>query len=132
VGTWRLVEFWNRDAPDQAKQYPFGEQPLGFFVYDGSGNVFIQIARNPRLPRISHEKLLQSGVEELRATVDAYVAYFGTYSVDAARGVVIHHVTADMRREYAGTDQERPFQLTNDELRIGDGQTWFRRLIRVR
>jgi len=34
--------------------------------------------------------------DEKLALFDAYVAYFGTYSVDAARGVVIHHVEADL------------------------------------
>jgi hypothetical protein len=61
-----------------------------------------------------------------------YVAYFGTYTVDAAHGVVIHHVAADLRRDYTGTDQRRTFQLSGDELIIGDSRTWLRRFVRIR
>ena len=132
VGTWRLVEYWNRDSADQPKRYPFGEQPVGFIVYDAAGNVFIQFAPHPRPARMTREELRKAGPEELRATLEGYVAYFGTYTVDAARGVVIHHVAADVRREYTGTDQERPFRLSGDELIIGDQTTWLRRLVRVR
>jgi hypothetical protein len=70
--------------------------------------------------------MLKSSQEELSTTLQGYVAYFGTYTVDPARGVVVHHVIADVRREYTGTDQVRPFRLTADELQIGDGKTWLR------
>ena len=60
-----------------------------------------------------------------------YVAYFGTYTVDAARGVVTHHVTADVRGEYTGTDQPRRFRIEGDTLIIGDEKKWLRRLVRV-
>lgn len=132
VGTWRLVEFWDRDAPDQPQRFPFGEHPLGYFVYDASGNVFIQIARNPQPARLSPEDLRKATQEELRSTLEGYVAYFGTYTIDSGKGVIVHHVTADVRREYTGTDQKRPFRLSGGELLIGDGKTWLRRLVRVR
>ncbi|HEX7139788.1 MAG TPA: lipocalin-like domain-containing protein [Vicinamibacterales bacterium] len=131
VGTWRLVEFWDQPSPDQPKQFPFGEHPLGYFVYDRSGHVHIQIARNPLLAPMSSEELSHASAEELRLTIESYVAYCGTYTVDAERGVVTHHVEADVRRLFTGTDQERPFQMTENELRISDGRSWFRRLIRV-
>ena len=132
VGTWRLVEYWNRESEAQPKSYPFGEQPLGFIVYDRAGNVFVQIAKNPQPPRLSREDLRRLGAAELRDTIENYVSYFGTYTVDAARGVVTHHVTADARREYTGTDQPRPFHIEGDELIIGDSKRWLRRLVRVR
>ena len=132
VGTWRLVEFWNRSGPDQPKAYRFGEHPLGYFVYDTTGHVHIQIARNPQPPNITEQQLAKLSSDELRAMIDGYVAYFGTYTVDAAKGIVVHHVEGDARREYTGTDQPRPFRLNGDELVIGDGKTWLRRLVRVK
>ena len=132
VGTWRLEEYWDRDEETQTKRYPFGENPLGYFVYDHAGNVLIQIAKNPRPPRLSEEAFGRLSTEELRPMLQEYVAYFGTYTVDAAHGVVVHHVIADLRREYGGTDQPRQFQLAGDVLLIGDSRTWLRRLVRVR
>ena len=132
AGTWRLVEYWDQESESQPKSYPFGEQPLGFIVYDRAGNVFVQIAKNPQPKRLSQDQLRRLDAGQLRATIEDYVSYFGTYTVDAAKGVVTHHVTADARREYTGTDQPRPFHIEGDELIIGDSKRWLRRLVRVR
>src|SRR2546428_9935894 len=131
IGTWRLVEYWNQPR-GQPRQYPFGEQPVGYFVYDETGHVLIQVARKPELPRLTRTGYREASCKELVTMMDAFISYFGTYTIDAAKGIVIHHVEADSRREYFGTDQERPFQLAGDELRIGDGKTWLRRLTRVK
>ena len=47
----------------------------------------IQIA-NPVNPSCSPE--------QIRALLDGYVAYWGTYIVDAAAGIVFHHVQSDL------------------------------------
>ena len=132
VGTWRIVEFWNRSSGDAPKQYPYGEHPVGYIVYDNTGHVFVEMASERQPSRLTPQQLRVASREDLLATMDAYVAYFGTYTVDTARSVVVHHVEGDVRREYIGTDQDRPFQLSRDELRIGDGKTWLRRFVRVR
>jgi hypothetical protein len=67
----------------------------------------------------------------MEALVDDSVAYWGTYTVDAAAGVVVHHVKSDLGNGYAGTDQRRPFRLEGDHLVIGDGKSWTRVLERV-
>lgn len=59
-----------------------------------------------------------------------YVSYFGTYAVDVARGVIVHHVQADNLRAYTGQAEERPFRLRGDTLVLGDGSTWGRTLVR--
>jgi hypothetical protein len=105
----------------QGDEYPYGDPPLGYFLYDATGHVSIHIMRNPPLPRLGEDGWRKASVEELREMLDAYVAYFGTYSVDSARGVVTHHVEGELRRRYTGTDQERAFTLKGDRLVIGDG-----------
>jgi len=132
VGTWRLVEYWNRDNESAPKTYPYGEHPLGFIVYDDAGNVVVEFSRNPPLPRLTKEERETLAPGDLRAMLEAYVAYFGTYTVDPAHGVVVHHVAADLRRDYTGLDQPRPFRLQDDQLIIGDSKTWLRRFIRVK
>lgn len=65
----------------------------------------------------------------------AYVAYFGTYTVDATKGTVTHHVEGSLRPDYTGTDQVRPFRVDGDQLiiEIRQGQQYLRReLIRVK
>lgn len=132
IGTWRVVEFWNQKSPDAPKQYPFGEHPIGYIVYDATGHVFVEMATNPQPSRITEQQRHALTREDALSTIEAYVAYWGTYTIDVSHGVVVHHVEGDSRREYIGTDQERPFRVTGNELRIGDGKTWLRRFIRVK
>jgi hypothetical protein len=69
--------------------------------------------------------------EHALAAYSAYVAYFGTYTVDAEKNVVTHHVEGSLAPEFTDTDQPRPFKLEGDRLEIGDGKTWRRVLERV-
>src|SRR3979411_261344 len=48
IGTWRLVEVADFDK-DGKWQYRFGENPRGYFVYDATGHVHIQIMKVPPL-----------------------------------------------------------------------------------
>ena len=140
VGTWRLVAF--EDVAKGQTIHRYGEKPLGLFVYTADGHVAIQIAdpANPKCvapgkkisPRGTEETALPiCNVQEMQALLEGYVAYWGTYTVDAAAGVVVHHVESDVGGGYAGTDQVRPFHLAGDRLVIGDGKTWTRVLERV-
>ena len=48
IGTWRLVEFADLDK-DGKWQYWYGEHPRGYFVYDATGHVHVQIMKVPPL-----------------------------------------------------------------------------------
>jgi hypothetical protein len=94
----------------------------------------IQMAANPPLPRVAaltrRDRADSTRLREMEEALRGYLAYFGTYTVDAAQGVVTHHVQADVRRQFTGTDQPRPFRLAGDTLVIGTER--FRRvLVRV-
>jgi hypothetical protein len=47
IGTWRLVEFWDRETPSSPLVYRYGQKPTGYFTYDPTGHVSIQIMRGP-------------------------------------------------------------------------------------
>jgi hypothetical protein len=47
-----------------------------------------------------------------------YCSYFGTYTVDAKKGVWITHVIGGNIPTYLGTDQPRSFTLSGDKLVI--------------
>ena len=140
VGTWRLVSFEDVENGKTIRQ--FGNKPLGMFIYTADGHVAIQIA-NPENPRcVAPGKRSGPGgkvdltvptcsPQQAQALLEGYVAYWGTYTVDAAAGVVIHHVVSDISNGYAGTDQRRPFRLEGDRLVLGDGKTWTRVLERM-
>jgi hypothetical protein len=139
IGTWRLVEFADLDLVDPDKegkwQCRFGEHPRGYFVYDATGHVHIQIMKVPALapfPEANVAKAKLPSAEHALAAYAAYVAYFGTYTVDAKMQVVTHHVEGSLAPEFTETDQPRPFKLEGDRLEIGDAKTWRRVLERVR
>ena len=104
VGTWRVVAFETHNA-DGTVIKEFGDKPLGYFIYDATGHLAIQVMENPA-----------------KNDPPKAFAYFGTYTVDAAKGIVIHHVEGAVGdpkvREYIGKDERRPFRFEGDHLII--------------
>jgi hypothetical protein len=134
VGTWRVTEVADL-AKDGKWQYRYGEHPQGYFVYDATGHVHIQIMKHPPLAPFPEANLIAGkppSADHALTAYSSYVAYFGTYTVDAKKNVVTHHVEGSLAPEFTGTDQPRPFKLEGDRLEIGDGKTWRRVLERVR
>ena len=135
VGTWRLVEFWDRDSLAAPFVYLYGQRPTGYFIYDATGHVSIQIMRGPDPFRVDSTRgeswFLKGSPDELRRAVQDYRAYFGTYSVDSAHGIVLHHVEGDSRGLYTGSRQTRRYRLVGDSLIIGNDTTNRRVLLRV-
>lgn len=127
IGTWKLVAF--EDRPDQGPpRFPFGTSPAGLLIYDSTGHMSIQIMKVPH-PKVASGDDEKVTPEEKLALYDAYVAYFGTYRVEPARGVVIHHVEGDLADVYIGHDEERPYELNGDRLTLkpkweSDGKRW--------
>ena len=114
VGTWKVVTYEDR-TQGQPVKYPYGEQPRGLLIYDATGHMSIQLMKMPH-PKIASGDEEKVTPAEKTALYDAYAAYFGTYTVDAKRSVVIHHVEGDLYDVFVGTDQERPFELSGDQL----------------
>ncbi|MBK9411777.1 MAG: lipocalin-like domain-containing protein [Gemmatimonadetes bacterium] len=87
IGTWRLVEFWDRETPSSRLVYRYGQKPTGYFTYDpdGHGRFRSCAARAPSawiVPEASSGSRRRR-LKNPRATED-YRAYFGTYVVDGA------------------------------------------------
>ena len=135
VGTWRLVEFWDRDSLTAPFVYRYGQRPTGYFTYDGTGHVSIQIMRGPDPFRVDSTRgeawFLHATPDELRRAAQDYRAYFGTYTVDSARRTVLHQVEGDSRGLYTGSIQKRRYRLVGDSLIIGNDTTGRRVLLRV-
>jgi hypothetical protein len=70
-----------------------------------------------RKPFVSGDPFIATP-EELKAAFDGYFGYFGTYTVDASAGVVIHHIQGAAYPNYVGTDQKRLFVLHGNRLEV--------------
>jgi hypothetical protein len=127
VGTWRLVSYEDK-PPTGTSLYPYGSDPKGLLMYDATGHMSIQIMKVPH-PKVASGDDARVTPDEKQALYDAYVAYFGTYTLDRDQGVVIHHVEADLADVFIGSDESRPFVLRDDTLILAphwqvNGKTW--------
>src|SRR5262245_54693602 len=127
VGAWRLVRY--EDVPASGSTvFPYGRNPQGLLIYSATGQMSIQVMKEPH-PTVASGDEEKITPEEKQALFDAFMAYFGTYEVDAARGVVIHHVEGDLWAVFDGSDEERPFEVSGSTLTLkprweSGGQHW--------
>lgn len=130
AGTWRLVEFADFDSTANVWIYPFGKNPKGYFTYTPSGVISINISNENPL-KISSEEGKKHSVNVYEYTQKNSLGYFGTYTLEAEKGRVIHHVKGGTIPWYTDTDQPRLIQLKGDTAIIGDNKTARRVLVRV-
>ena len=111
TGTWRLVSYRLITAEGDTT-YPFGETPEGQIIYTGAGDGTGEMSAHIMYPGAEPGDLSGLDATEIFARVSrTYIAYYGTYTVDAVAGTVTHHVRGSLRPTWVGTDQVRDFEL---------------------
>jgi hypothetical protein len=109
VGAWRLVSVQG-DSPMRKVGY---DHPTGLLVYDRSGWMSVQIAIHGE--RKPFAKGVSAGtVEEKAEAFDTYLAYYGTYTVDAKEETVTHHLADHSYPGFRGRDNIRWFEFQGD------------------
>ena len=84
-------------------------------MYDASGHMSAQLS-DPARPAFASGDRGAGTAGEMRLAVEGYVAYFGTYTVDAERGVVTHHVRGALFPNWSSGDQMRHFRVEGRRL----------------
>jgi hypothetical protein len=106
IGTWELLSIHTR-WPDGRDTEPWGSTPIGRLTYGADARMSAQLM---------DERRNQADGREVAADVLPNVAsYYGTYSIDTGRRVVIHHVVVSLRQNESGT-LERRYELRGDTL----------------
>jgi hypothetical protein len=116
IGSWRLVSYEDRPSVGPSV-FPFGEKPKGLLIYSSTGQMSIQIMKQPH-PTVASGEEETITPEEKQELFDSFMAYFGTYSVEPTRSVVIHHVEGDLWGLFDGKSEERPYELSGDRLTL--------------
>ena len=116
AGTWRLLECYGKWS-DGRISYPYGDKPEGQLIYDGHGNFSGQIAGSGR-PAFETGNLLKGTPEEIKTAFEGYIAYYGTYEVDEAKGQVTHPVQSALFPNWIGDIQTRNFEFEGKKLRL--------------
>ena len=116
AGTWRLLECYGKWS-DGGISYPYGEKPTGLLMYDGHGNFSGQIVATER-PAFQSGNLLRGTAEEIKKAFEGYIAYYGTYEVNAAKSQVTHHVESALFPNWIGDVQIRNYAFEGERLRL--------------
>jgi hypothetical protein len=120
VGSWVLVSREDRAADGTVVPEPaLGSDPIGFLVYDGHGNMTVQLMRRSRDGRAATPARPAAGAAN-SGSADGYDAYFGTYSVNLDAHTVTHHLVGALLPGDVGKSLVRHFQVSATELRL-----WF-------
>ena len=132
VGTWRLVSSEGRSSAGDVSR-PYGDGPVGLLLYGPDGYMSATLMRPDRPPFASGDRL-RGTPEEVRLASEGFLAYCGTYGLDASKGLIVHHVTAADFPNIVGTDLVRRFTMENGHLVLETqpvlraGKTWVFRL----
>jgi hypothetical protein len=110
VGNWTLRSY-DSLHPDGSTGKPFGDA-IGRLNYDERGYMSGQVMRPERAAVTQTDQ----GTRRLRAAYTGYIAYFGTYHVNDADDMVVHHVHGALNPEWVGGRQVRRFRFEGDLL----------------
>ena len=125
VGTWTLDAFevlgedgsweaYRGQVPD-AYFKRIGSAPLGMIIYDAAGNMAVQIMGSDRAQLVSDD-IVNLDASDIKPAYTGYSAYFGTYELREADGIVIHRRTGNLIPNYVGSEVQRAYQLEGDTL----------------
>jgi len=114
IGAWRLVSF-EEETPGGELVYPYAENPAGLLIYDSSGRMSVQIMRRDREP-FSSSDWPTVPAQEIKEAVEGFTAFFGSYQVDDANKIVVHHVEGHVLPESVGKKLRREFEFAGDLL----------------
>jgi hypothetical protein len=106
IGAWRLVHSVIINA-DGKKEYPLGEDALGYICYSDTGVMAVQISRKTR-----------AEVRDAAHLKQDYLAYFGRYEIDPDRRVVRHFVEGQLLPGNFPAVLERTYRFEGDLMSL--------------
>jgi hypothetical protein len=120
ISTWALISTeWRR--ADARHANPFGDGATGVLIYAPSGYMSAQIMR---ADRPAQDPVQPAGIDTAMASaVPGYVAYFGAFAIDDAKGVVTHRVIGSAMPAWVGREFARRFMIQGDILTLRDDLT---------
>ena len=104
VGTWRLVAARQRMTDGTIRPDPqTGPNGIGYIMYSETGQMCAVLGDPDRAKWASETTPSDT---EVRRAFDGLVAYCGTFEVNDAQGLVVHHIQLDRVPNLAGTDRK--------------------------
>jgi hypothetical protein len=110
IGNWTLVSYITEN-PDGSRGRPYGDA-VGRLSYDEHGHMAGQVMR----PGRSEVAPGEWGAQQVRSAYAGYIAYFGTFELNAAGTSVVHHVQGALNPGWVGGQQIRRVRFEGDNL----------------
>jgi hypothetical protein len=108
MGAWRYI-----GANVKGQPRDLGPDPKGMIYYGPHGEMMVQIA-----PDVARKRAgAVATAEEAKHALSGFIAYLGTYTVDAAAGIVTHHRQASLQPGDEG-DLVRRCEFKGDRLSL--------------
>lgn len=115
-GTWRLLSRIDVTADGTRHDDPLlGSDPVAWLVYDRAGHFAAQFMKRHRRDEVATP--VAAGANNTRA-IGGYDAYFGTYSVDDATGMVTQTLVGSLSAANVGMTLTRGMTVDGDQLLI--------------
>ena len=133
-GTWKLVSWKIEQANGELIDTTMGSDPSGWIMYRPEGRMCAAIMRRDR-PQFVSNNALSGTSEEIKAAVEGYLSYCGSYEVNEQQHFVVHSIQVSWFPNWLATEQKRFFQFDGDRLTlktpplIGIGEPQIHRLI---
>ncbi|HVZ47408.1 MAG TPA: lipocalin-like domain-containing protein [Gemmatimonadaceae bacterium] len=119
-GTWRLLSRIDTTVAGQRHADPaLGSDPVALLIYDRAGHFSAQFMKRDR--DATPGRALPggpAGAKNNTQAVGGYDAYFGTYSVDDATGVVTQELLGALSPVHVGARLSRAMTVRGDSLVI--------------
>lgn len=114
AGMYRLVDVEPRDANGKpiAVSSPPTTKARGYLAYDSSGYMGISMAGPDR----QRFKAGQPTGDELRAALESFTAYFGSFAVNDKAGTMTHQTLGALQPQLSGTDVVERFSVAGNRL----------------
>ena len=116
AGTWRLVSYSGVTSSGETI-HPMGRNAQGRLTYETGGRMAVQLGDPDRAPFAAADPRAYTDAE-VRAAFNGYLAYYGSYSLHADRGIVVHHLEMCSIPNWIGGDQVRYFDLQTGRLAL--------------
>lgn len=114
-GTWRLLSRIDVAADGGLREEAhLGTTPIAMIMYDKAGHFAAQFMRRESRP----EPAPPTSGDNNSRPMGGYDAYFGTYVVHDALGMVEQTLHAALSREHVGAVLRRTMRVNNDRLVI--------------
>lgn len=128
IGAWTLVSYELLRASGVVEK-PMGDHPIGRILYLDNGQMSAQVAASGLGAMVNADPEEATSEEAGRAWHN-YVGYWGTFTVDAEAGVVVHAVEGAWFPNWAGQEQVRHYHFSGDTLTLeANSPAWHATLI---